>query len=88
MKTQERDFNSEMNAIFAKHSSEKVETKPRLPVFLDKREKRFNVVKETETGKKVVEFGITWNDTLTAIEGRFKNTDKAKYHVVRAEAML
>ncbi len=78
-----RDFDADLKAIFAKHK-EPLQCKPQPKPFIDISIRRFNVEKETEEGRKLVEFGITITDAFRGLEGRFKNSDKAKYHVVPA----
>ncbi len=88
--TFERDFNGEMRAIFGKYPlgatladiSERVSEIP-----LDIEARRFNIVKETEHGSRIVVFAITIEDVLRGINGRYKGSDVVKYHVIPAELL-
>ena len=83
-----RDFDGEMKAIFKRHPLEaKQKAAHAAAVFVAHDQRRFNVVKETESGSKVVEFGITFLDALRAVDGRFADSEAVKFHVVPSEVV-
>lgn len=80
-----RDFKKDLQDIFVKHSiGSEQPKKPRYDPSVPN-VKRFNVMKQTESGVKFVEFGITINDAFRGIDGRFKDTDTVKYRIVPAQ---
>jgi hypothetical protein len=84
----DRDFRKDLKAIFDKHSTEEVQPRKARYDYLPTTTKRFNVMKQTESGAKFVEFGITINDAFRGIDGRFKDTDTVKYRIVPAKDAL
>lgn len=81
-----RDFKQECLTLFQREREG-----PRIPVkltevFIPVKAHRFNVIKETERGSKVIEFGITLEDALRGVDGRFRNTDATRFRIIPAEA--
>ena len=95
-----RDFRGEMKSLFNRYpidtppsAPEEAETipKPRydtteaVTVPIDAH--RFNVVKQTDEGAWMIEFGITLADVLRGVDGRFRDREGVKFRVIPAEVL-
>ena len=79
----EPDFFGKMKAIFNRYPAQNVVK--RIPQGFGLVEGRtFNVVKETEQGRKWVAFNLTIADVLRGLDGRYKDTAERRFHVLPA----
>lgn len=82
----EPDFFGKMKAIFTRYPVDGVKAKKQ-SVSVPIEERTFNVVKETEDGRKWVAFGLPIADVLRGLDGRFKDNEARRFHVIPAEAI-
>lgn len=83
------DFNHALKDIFERYPLEALpeatkENKPMLE-SVDAPDRIFNVIKETEDGQRVVAFGLDIKDVFRGIDGRYKDTETVKFHVIPSE---